>query len=77
MKHKAKDSFNKKKFNEIFFKMMITYYPHMKSTRDSKFVVLEIFLISKYNFKMFKFQKSFSRYKWVIMCMTYEQSCDL
>jgi hypothetical protein len=32
---------------------------------------------SKYNFKMFKFQESFARCKWVIMCMTYEQSCDL
>jgi hypothetical protein len=26
---------------------------------------------------MFKFQESFAKYKWVIMCMTYEQSCSL
>jgi hypothetical protein len=57
--------------------MMITYHPHMKNTHNFKIVILEILKISKYNFKMFKFQKSFVGCKWVVMCMTYEQSCGL
>jgi len=57
--------------------MMITYHPHMKNAHNFKIVVLEIFKNSKYNFRMFKFQKSFVRCKWVIMCMTFEQSRGL
>jgi hypothetical protein len=57
--------------------MMITYHPHMKNTHILKIVVLEIFRNSKYNFKNFKFQKSFARCKWVIMCITYAQSFRL
>jgi len=57
--------------------MMITYHSHMKNTHNLKIVVLEIFRISKYNFKMFKFQDSFVTCKWVIMCMAYEQSYGL
>jgi len=57
--------------------MLITYHPHMKNTYNFKIVVLEIFRNSKYNFKMFKFQESFVRCKWVIMYMTFEQSCGL
>ncbi len=57
--------------------MMITYHSHMKNTQIKKIVVLEIFKNSKYDFKMFKFQESLARCKWVIMCMTYEQICDL
>ncbi len=49
----------------------------MKNNHNLKIVVLEIFRISKYNFKMFKFQEPFARCKWVIMYMTYEQSCGL
>ncbi len=41
---------------------------HMKNTHNLKIMVLEIFRNSKYNFKMFKFEKSFARCKWVIMC---------
>jgi hypothetical protein len=59
------------------FEMMITYHSHMKNTNNLKFVVVEIFRILKYNFKMFKFQESFAACKWVIMCMAYEQSCGL
>jgi len=49
----------------------------MKNTHNFKIMVLEIFRNSKYNFKMFKFQKSFAKCKWDIKCMTYEQSCGL
>jgi len=49
----------------------------MKSTHNLKIVVLEIFRNSKYDFKIFKFEKSFVRCKWVIMCITYEQSFGL
>ncbi len=49
----------------------------MKNTHNLKIVVFENFKNSKYNFKRFKFQESFARCKWVIMCMTYEQSCGL
>jgi hypothetical protein len=57
--------------------MMITYHPHMKNTHNFKIVVIEIFINSKYYFKTFKFQESFARCKWFIMCMTYEQSFGL
>jgi hypothetical protein len=57
--------------------MMITYHPHTKITHNLKIVVLEILRNSKYNFQMFKFQNSFVRYKWVVMCMTYEKNCGL
>jgi hypothetical protein len=57
--------------------MMITYYPHMKSTHNLTFVVPKVFTNSKYNFKNFKIQESFAKYKWVIMCMTYEQKRGL
>ncbi len=57
--------------------MMITYHPHMKSTHNSKKLKFEIFKNSKYNFRMFKFQKSFVKCKWFIMCVTYEQNCGL
>jgi hypothetical protein len=56
--------------------MMITYHPFFKNMHNLKTVILEIFRNSKY-IKMFKFQESFAKYKWVIMCMTYEQSCSL
>ncbi len=49
----------------------------MKSICNLKIVVLEILRNPKYNFKMLKFQESFARCKWVIICMTYEQSCGL
>jgi hypothetical protein len=49
----------------------------MKNTHNLKIVVLEIFRNLKYNFRMFKFQKSFASCKWVIMYMTYEQSYGL
>jgi hypothetical protein len=56
--------------------MMITYHPHMKKNHNLKInVVLEMFKNKKYNFRMFKLQKSFARCKWCIMCMTYEQNC--
>jgi len=45
----------------------------MKNIHNLKIVVVEIFRNSKYNFRMFKFQKSFARCKWVIMCMKYEK----
>jgi hypothetical protein len=57
--------------------MMITYHPHMKKNHNLNFMVLEMFRNSKYNFKMFKFQDSFAKCKWAIICMTYEQSCGL
>ncbi len=57
--------------------MMITYHPHTKITHNLKIVALEFFKNSKYNFQMFKFQESFVRYKWVVMCMTYEKNCGL
>jgi hypothetical protein len=57
--------------------MMITYHPHMKNIHNFKIVILEKKFNSKYNFKMFKFQESFVKCKWVIMCMTFEQSCGL
>jgi len=53
--------------------MMITYHPHMKNIHNIKIVVLEVFRNSKYNFQIFKFQKSFAKCKWVIMCITYEK----
>jgi hypothetical protein len=40
-------------------------------------MVLEFFENSKYNFRIFKFIKSFARCRWVIMCMKYEKNCDL
>jgi hypothetical protein len=40
----------------------------MKNTHNLKIMVLEIFRNSKINFKMSKFEKSFARCKWVIMC---------
>jgi hypothetical protein len=43
----------------------------MKNTNNYKFMVLEIFRNSKYNFKIFKFQESIVKCKWVIMWMTY------
>jgi hypothetical protein len=43
----------------------------MKNTHNYKFVVLESFRISNYDFKNFKFQESIARCKWVIMHMTY------
>jgi hypothetical protein len=49
----------------------------MKRTHNFKIVVLEILKSSKYNFRMFKFQESFARCKWVIMCMKFEQGCRL
>jgi len=49
----------------------------MKNAHNFKIVVIENFKNSKYNFRMFKFQKSFVRCKWVIMCMTFEQSRGL
>jgi hypothetical protein len=58
----------------IFFEMMITDHRHEK---HKKFVVLERFKNSKYHFRNFKLQESFTRCKWVIMCMTYEQSFGL
>jgi hypothetical protein len=57
--------------------MMITYDPHSKNTHNLNIVGFEIFRNSKYNFIMFKFQESFVRCKWVIMCMTYEHNCGL
>jgi len=49
----------------------------MKNIFNLKIVVLQIFRNSKYNFdKMFKFQESFAKCKWEIMCMKNEQSCD-
>jgi hypothetical protein len=57
--------------------MMITHHPHSKKNHNKKIVVLEIFLNSKHNFRMFKFEESFAICKWVIICMTYEQSCGL
>jgi hypothetical protein len=57
--------------------MVITYHPHLKNIHNLKIVVLKNFRISKYNFKMFRFQESFAKYKWVIMCMTHEQSCGV
>jgi hypothetical protein len=57
--------------------MMITYHPYMKNNHNLKIAIFEICRNSKYNFRMFKFQKSFVECKWVIMCMTYEQSCGL
>jgi hypothetical protein len=56
---------------------MITYHPHMKRIHNFSFLIFEIFRKSQYKFKMFKFQKSNSRCKWVIMCMTYEPSRGL
>jgi len=50
---------------------IMTYYPHSKSVHNLNIVIFEIFGNSKYNFRMFKFQKSLARCKWVIMCMTY------
>jgi hypothetical protein len=47
--------------------MIISYHRHMKSIHNLKIVVLEIFRNSKYDLKMFKFQESFARCKWVIM----------
>ncbi len=55
--------------------MMIMYHPHMKNTHNFLKIVFKFFRNSKYNFRMFKFKKSFIRCKWVIMCTTYEQSC--
>ncbi len=57
--------------------MMITYQLHSKNIHNSKIVILKIFKNSKYNFRMFKFQESFVKCKWVIMCMTYKESCGL
>jgi hypothetical protein len=54
--------------------MMITYHPHMKKNHNLKMMVLEMFIISKYNFKMSKLQDSFAKCKWVIMCM--ENTCN-
>jgi hypothetical protein len=56
---------------------MISYHPHIKKIHIKKIVVFGKFKNSKYNFKTFKFQESFVKCKLVIMCMTYEQSCDL
>jgi hypothetical protein len=61
----------------MFFGVMITYHSHMKNTYNLINVVIEIFRNSKYNFRMFKFQESFARCKWAIMCMEYEQSCGM
>jgi len=49
----------------------------MNNNRDFKIVVIQNFKNSKYNSKMFKFQKSVTKCKWVIMCMTYEQNFGL
>jgi len=49
----------------------------MKDIHNFQNVVLEIFQNSKYNFRMFKFQNSFARFKWVIMCMKYEKNYGL
>jgi hypothetical protein len=57
--------------------MMITNHPHMKNIHNSKKLIFQNFKFPKYNFKMFKFQESFAKCKWVIMCMTYEQNCGL
>jgi 4-hydroxybenzoate polyprenyltransferase len=57
--------------------MMTTYDPKMKRIHNLKIVVVEILLNSKYNFNFLKFQESFVRCKWVIMCMTYKQSFGL
>jgi hypothetical protein len=57
--------------------MMTTHHPHMNNNRDFKIVVIQNFKNSKYNSKMFKFQKSVTKCKWVIMCMTYEQNFGL
>jgi hypothetical protein len=54
--------------------MMITYHPHKKNIHNLKIVVFENFKNSKYHVNFFKFQKSFARYEWVIMCMTHERS---
>ncbi len=48
----------------------------MKSIHNSNKLIFEIFKNSKYNFRMFKFQESFAKCKWEIMCMKNEQSCD-
>jgi hypothetical protein len=45
------------------FEMMITYHPHMKNIHNLKIMVLENFRNSKYNFQIFKFQKSFAKCK--------------
>jgi hypothetical protein len=45
----------------------------MKSTHNLTFVVHEVFT----NLKYIKIQESFAKYKWAIMCMTYEQKCGL
>jgi hypothetical protein len=49
----------------------------MKSTHKLKIVVAEFFRNLEYNFRIFKFQESFAKYKWVIMCMKYEKHCGL
>jgi hypothetical protein len=49
----------------------------MKSIHSFKIVILENFKNLRYNFRNFKFQESFARCKWVIICMTYEQSFGL
>jgi len=60
-------------FDGNSFEMMITYHPHMKNTYNFKIVVFKNFKNSTYNFRNFRFQYSFSKCKWGIMCMTYEK----
>jgi hypothetical protein len=52
---------------------MITYHPRMKNIHNLQIVIFEVLKTSKY-FKMVKFQYSLAKFKWVIMCMAYEQS---
>jgi len=49
----------------------------MKNIHNLTIMILEIFWNSKYDFKMFKLQEPFVKCKWVIMCVAFEQNCDL
>jgi hypothetical protein len=57
---------------------MITYYPHMKSIHELKFVVIDFFKFQNIISKCSNFENHLLDVcKWVLMCMTYEQSCDI
>jgi len=63
----------KKNYDKKIY-MIVTYYPHSKSTHNKKFMELEFFENSMYVFIIAKVQESFTTCKWCVIHMTYKKA---
>ncbi len=57
--------------------MIVTYYPHSKSTHNLKFMKFDIKKNSMYVFIMSKVQKYFPTCKWCVIHITYKKMLQL